>query len=44
LIKTGEVFERDEEGLWLCESWEDETTGEVHTTRNIVEATDKTEF
>jgi len=37
MIKTGEVFDRDEnENLWLCESWLDETTGEVHTTRTLV--------
>jgi hypothetical protein len=35
LIKTGEVFDRDEEGLWLCESWEE--NGIVHTTRTLVE-------
>lgn len=37
MIKTGEVFDRDEEGLWLCESWENSETGEVHTTRTLVE-------
>jgi hypothetical protein len=41
LIKTGEVFDRDEEEiLWLCESWEDPETGEVHTTRQkVIEST-----
>jgi hypothetical protein len=32
-IKTGEVFDRDDDGFWLCESWLDEESGEVHTTR-----------
>lgn len=33
-IKTGEVLDRDENGqLWLCESWLDEATGVVHSTR-----------
>lgn len=37
-MKTGEVFDRDEDGqLWLCESFEDTETGEVHTTRTLVE-------
>lgn len=32
--KTGEVFDRDEDGsLALCESWVDEETGETHSTR-----------
>ena len=34
-MKTGEVLDRDEEGLWLCESWEED--GVVHTTRTLVE-------
>jgi hypothetical protein len=34
-LKTGEVFDRDKEGLWLCESWEED--GIVHTTRTLVE-------
>jgi hypothetical protein len=37
-IKTGEVFDRDEDGqLWLCESFQNPETGEVHTTRTLVE-------
>jgi hypothetical protein len=37
-IKTGEVFDRDEDGqLWLCESWLDEETGVTHTTRTLIE-------
>ena len=37
MIKTGEVFDRDEEEiLWLCESWLNEETQEVTTTRTIV--------
>lgn len=37
MIKTGEVFDRDEEEiLWLCESWLNEKTQEVTTTRTIV--------
>lgn len=33
-IKTGEVYDCDEDGqLWLCESFEDTETGEVHSTR-----------
>ena len=35
-MKTGEVFDRDEDGLWLCESFEDPETGVVHTTRTII--------
>lgn len=38
-VKTGEVFDRDEDGrLWLCESFQDTETGVVHTTRTLVEA------
>lgn len=38
MIKTGEVFDRDEEGqLWLCESWLNEETGETHSTRTLVQ-------
>lgn len=37
MIKTGEVFDRDEEGLWLCESFQDPHTGDVNTTRTKVE-------
>lgn len=37
MIKTGEVLDRDEGGLWLCESWENPDTGEVTTTRTKVE-------
>lgn len=37
-VKTGEVYDRDEEGqLWLCESFENTETGEVHSTRTPVE-------
>jgi hypothetical protein len=36
-VKTGEVFDRDENGLWLCESFEDSDTKEVFTTRTLVE-------
>jgi hypothetical protein len=36
-VKTGEVFDRDKDGqLWLCESWLNEDTNEVHTTRTLV--------
>jgi hypothetical protein len=38
VIKTGEVLDRDEEGLWLCESWQDEA-GEVTTTRTKIDET-----
>lgn len=35
-MKTGEVFDRDEDGqLWLCESWLNEETGVTHTTRTL---------
>ena len=38
LIKTGEVYDLDEDGcLWLCESWLNEETGEVTSTRKLVE-------
>jgi hypothetical protein len=34
VIKTGEVYDLDPDGvLVLCESWQDEETGEVTTTR-----------
>lgn len=34
MIKTGEVFDCDEDGeLWLCESWLNEKTNETTTTR-----------
>jgi hypothetical protein len=37
MMKTGEVFDRDEDNqLWLCESWINKETGEVHTTRTLV--------
>lgn len=37
MIKTGEVFDRDEDGeLWLCESWLNEKTNETTTTRTRV--------
>lgn len=37
LIKTGEVFDLDEEGgLVLCESWFNEETQETTTTRTAV--------
>lgn len=37
-IKTGEVYDRDEDGnLYLCESFEDTETHEVSTTRTLVE-------
>lgn len=39
LIKTGEVFDQDEDGtLFICESWLNEETKETTTTRNIVQA------
>lgn len=38
IVKTGEVYDRDEDGqLWLCESFENTDTGEVHSTRTLVE-------
>lgn len=38
MIKTGEVFERDEEGqLWLWESFENEKTHEVTSKKSKVE-------
>lgn len=38
ILKTGEVYDRDEDGqLWLCESFEDTETGEVHSTRTEVD-------
>lgn len=41
ITKTGEVFERDEDGqLWLCESFLNDETGEVHSTRTPVERND----
>jgi hypothetical protein len=37
-IKTGEVYDRDEEGnLWLCESFQNPETGEVRSTRTPVD-------
>jgi len=40
-MKTGEVFDRDEDGqLWLCESFQDPETGETHSTRTPVEETE----
>lgn len=37
MIKTGEAYDRDEEGqLWLCESWINKKTGESSTTRTLV--------
>jgi hypothetical protein len=37
MIKTGEVFDLDEnDTLVLCESWLNEETQEVTTTRTIV--------
>lgn len=37
MIKTGEAFDRDENGdLWLCESWINKKTGETNTTRTRV--------
>jgi hypothetical protein len=37
MIKTGEVFDRDEnDDLWLCESFVNPKTGEVTTTRTKV--------
>ena len=37
MIKTGEVFDKDEEGqLWLCESWYNQKTKETTTTRTKV--------
>ena len=37
IIKTGEVLMRDEnEVLWLCESFEETDTGEVHSTQTLV--------
>ena len=36
LVKTGEVFDRDEDGqLWLCESWLNEETQETTSTRTF---------
>lgn len=36
MIKTGEVFDRDEDDqLWLCESWLDEKTGKTTSTRTL---------
>jgi len=38
VIKTGEVFYKDEEGiLWLCESWEDTETHVVYSTQTLQE-------
>jgi hypothetical protein len=39
LVKTGEVFDLDEDGaLFLCESWLNEETQETTTTRTAVDA------
>jgi hypothetical protein len=36
-VKTGEVFDQDEDGkFWLCESWVDEVTQETTSTRTLV--------
>ena len=38
IVKTGEVVDRDEHGqLWLCESFMNDETGEVHSTRKPAE-------
>ena len=36
-MKTGEVYYRDEQGLWLCESFLDVQTGVVTSTQTLVE-------
>lgn len=36
-MKTGEVFDRGEDGLlYLCESFTDESTGVTYSTRTLV--------
>jgi len=36
-MKTGEVYYRDEQGLWLCESFLNVQTGVVTSTQTLVE-------
>jgi len=44
IIQTGQVFDVDEDGVvWICRSFVNVDTGEVHTTRVVYQMDDQTE-